>query len=307
MLQRPLTRNRPGFTLIELLVVIAVIAVLIALLLPAVQQAREAARRTQCRNHLKQIGLAIHNYHDVYLQFPNVNCNNTLSGGSLFVAILPMMEQGNAYNQYDFNRSNSDPYNVEVTGQVLPFYLCPSSPLRRTVPSCSDDRGRAPGNYAACIGSADYNPYWSFFGQPRPELNGAIVYTDSSSGKTKFRDITDGTSSTLMVGETAYNLPDYKFRAHSECAGKSRYSFTYWCNPYPSSTACTTAYAFNPKDVPNDGVWDSNWTRSFRSDHTGGVQFVLVDGSVHFLSENIDVGVLDSLATRNGGEVVGEF
>ncbi|MEX0820468.1 MAG: DUF1559 domain-containing protein, partial [Pirellulaceae bacterium] len=127
--------------------------------------------------------------------------------------------------------------------------------------------------------------------------------TDAVDGKTAFRDQTDGTSQTLLIGETAYNLPDYTFRS-GECAGQSRFSFTYWANPYPGSTAATTEYAFNPRDIADDGIYDSGWVRSFRSDHVGGVQFLFADGSVHFLSDNIDATTLDALASRNGGEVI---
>jgi len=302
--------RQSAFTLIELLVVIAIIAILIALLLPAVQQAREAARRTQCKNNLKQIGLAIHNYHDVYTTFPNINAggvaNSSLSGVSLFASILPMIDQANTFNQFDFNKANTDPANQAVVSQQLPFYLCPSSPMRRPVPSCDSDNGRAPGNYAVCMGSIDFNQYWSFFGAPQPDLNGAVVYSDSVTGKTRIRDILDGTSNTLLIGETAYNLPDYLFSSGS-CVGDRRYSFTYWANPFPGSTACTTQYDFNPFDIADDGIFDPNWTRSFRSDHEGGVQFVLADGSVRFISENINADLLDALATRSGGEVIGEY
>jgi prepilin-type N-terminal cleavage/methylation domain-containing protein len=298
-------RPRRGFTLIELLVVIAIIAILVSLLLPAVQQAREAARRTQCRNNLKQFGIAVHNYHDIYRQFPNANANSSLSGGSLFVSILPLIDQASGYNLWDFNLANSNPVNVAVSGQRIPVFLCPTATEPRAVPGCSSDSGRAPGNYAVNIGTKDFNQYWSYYGDPMPSLDGAIVYTDTTDGKTAIRDFLDGTSNTLLIGETAYNLPDYKFTS-GDCLGESRYSFTYWANPYPGSTACTTEYAFNPHDKLDDGEYDANWVRSFRSEHTGGAFFVRADGSVHFVTENIDAGVLDAMATRNGGEVIGE-
>ncbi len=296
-------RSRLAFTLVELLVVIAIIGVMIGLLLPAVQAAREAARRMSCQNNLNQIGLAIHNYESSFKRFPTVNANNTLSGGSLFTAILPLIEKASEFELYDFALSNSDPVNQQVTGQQIPFFLCPSSPLRRAVPSCDGDNGRAPGNYAASIGSRDYDQYWSFSGRPRPSLNGAIVYSDTVDGPTGFRDFLDGTSQTMMIGETAYNLPDYRFTS-GNCTGQSRFSFTYWSNPFPGSTGITTEYAFNPRDSANDGLFDSGWVRSFRSDHPGGVQFTFGDGGVHFLTDSIDVMVLDALATRNGGEVI---
>ena len=298
----PRSRRQRGFTLIELLVVIAIIAILIALLLPAVQQAREAARRTSCRNNLKQLGIAAHSYHDLYGQFPNANANSELSGGSFFVSILPMIEQSAAYEIWDFSQSNSSAHNIEVSGQRLPFYICPSAAEPRPVPSCDSDSGRAPGHYAVNIGSKDYNQYWPYYGEPQPTLDGAIVYTGSRDGKTKIKDFTDGTTNTLMVGETAYNLPDYTFSS-GNCMGQSRYSFTYWANPYPGSTACTTEYGFNPHDIADDGVYDSNWYRTFRSDHVGGVFFLRADGSAKFVSENIDATTLDAMATRNGGEV----
>ena len=299
----PTRFRKLGFTLVELLVVIAIIGMMVGLLLPAVQAAREAARRMSCQNNLKQIGLAVHNYHDTFGQFPTVNANNTLSGGSLFTAILPMVERASEFQLYDFALANNHPVNRAVTGQTIPFFLCPSASLRRAVPGCDADGGRAAGNYAASIGSRDYDQYWAFSARPRPSLNGAIVYTDTVEGRTGFRDITDGTSQTLMIGETAYNLPDYLFSS-GDCAGTPRYSFTYWSNPFPGSTGITTQFAFNPKDKAGDGVFDANWVRSFRSDHPGGIQFALVDGSVRFLSEHTDAVIVDALSTRNGAEVL---
>ena len=301
-----LLRRRTGFTLIELLVVIAIIAVLVAILLPAVQQAREAARSAQCKNNLKQIGIAVHSYHEVHGVLPNVNASETLTGGSLFLHLLPMLEASNLYNRYDFNKSNSHADNIPVSGQRIASYICPTAVFPRAVPSCSGDSGRAPGNYAACVGSIAYDMYLAL--PARPTLDGALAYTNAVNPMIRIGDIKDGTSSTLLIGESAYNIPDYKFTASETiCVGQSRYSFTLWNNPYPTSTGFSTRYQFNPKDKPNDGVYDSNWVGSFRSDHVGLVNFVMADGSVHGITENIDEVLLDAMATRASGELIGEF
>ncbi|MGH7199022.1 MAG: DUF1559 domain-containing protein, partial [Planctomycetaceae bacterium] len=288
-------RSLGGFTLIELLVVIAIIAVLIALLLPAVQQAREAARRTQCSDHLKQIALAFHNYHDVYRSFPNSDNGGSISRASALTAILPHLDQGTIYQRYDFSLGNSDPVNQTAVSQRVPVYLCPSGVIPRPVPiSGCDANDRAPGSYAVSTGSGDP---WGF-AEPN---NGAIV--NSRSGITKMRDLLDGTSNTLLVGESAWNFEDYLFRS-GPCAGQVRWGFTYWSSPYPLATAFSTKGPFNPQRM--DG--DSRRLANFRSDHVGGVvNFALGDGSVRFVSETIDHGILDALATRAGGEVVGEF
>ncbi|HEY0982004.1 DUF1559 family PulG-like putative transporter [Schlesneria sp.] len=289
--------TRSAFTLIELLVVIAIIAVLIALLLPAVQQAREAARRTQCSNNLKQIGLAIHNYHDTNTRFPLSSIDTAHARSGAFASILPYIDQANLYQRYDFSLGNSDPANLIAVSQKITAYLCPSAPFRRPVPiSGCDANNRAPGTYAVSTGSGDP---WGTVASGAPH-NGAIV--NAGSGSTSMRDIIDGTSSTFLAGESAWNFADYLFTS-GPCNGQVRWGFTYWSSPYPLATAFTTRGPFNPKSRADD----SDRLANFRSEHIGVVNMLLCDGSVRYVSENIDHTLLDKLATRAGGETVGEF
>ncbi len=290
-------RRRPaGFTLVELLVVIAIIGILVALLLPAVQSARESARRLSCSNNLKQIGLAFHNYHDTYRYFPNTDAGGSITRASAFTAILPYLEQGPAYDLYNFSLGNSDPTNKAVVSQQIEVYLCPSASMRRKVPTAGcDDNDRAPGTYAVCTGSGDP---WGTSASGSP-MNGAIV--NSGSGTTGLRDILDGTSSTLLAGESAWNIKDYLFSS-GPCSGQVRWGFTYWSSPYPLATAFTTQAPFNP-DSGGSAVLSR-----FRSDHVAGmVNFAFCDGSSRFISDTIDQAVLDALGTRQGRETIPEF
>lgn len=285
---------RAAFTLIELLVVIAIIGVLVGLLLPAVQQARESARRTHCSNNLKQIGLALHNYHDTHLTLPPGSIDLGYSRSSAFTALLPFIDQSNSYAQYNFARTNTDPANQPVVSQRVSLYLCPSAIFPRAVPidGCDANR-RAPGTYAFSSGTR--SP-WGTYASNEPN-NGAIC--NAGSGITSLRDLRDGASNTFAAGESAWNFADYMFTS-GPCAGQPRWGFTYWSSPYPLSTLFSLQGPFNPKTL--DG--DSNRLASFRSDHVGAVNMLFADGRVRFFSEFTNANLLRALATRAGSEAV---
>jgi prepilin-type N-terminal cleavage/methylation domain-containing protein len=292
MLWKPIA-PRGGFTLVELLVVIAIIGILVALLLPAVQSAREAARRMSCQNNLKQIGLAVHNYHDAHNSFPLGDLDGTYSRTSALIGILPYLEQTNVYQLYDFTKPHTDPVNQQVVSQRLSVYICPTNIFVRKVPIAGCDSERAPGTYAVCTGSGD--PY----GTPQSGApnNGAIV--NAASGPTSMPDVRDGTSNTFLAGESHWAFKDYLFTS-GPCSGQVRGGFSYWSSPYPLATSFTTRGVFNPQ--ARDG--DSSRLGNFRSNHPGGLHMVNCDGSVRFWQEHLDHLLLDSLATRNGGEVI---
>ncbi|WP_315860592.1 DUF1559 family PulG-like putative transporter [Rubinisphaera margarita] len=312
----PALPRRSAFTLIELLVVIAIIAILVALLLPAVQQAREAARRSSCKNNLKQLGLALHNYHDTHSMFPinwtvNHNFNEgTQEGFSWMAYVLPFMEQGPLYDTINFDVDLADAGNNAAAQTAIATYLCPSDPLKQN--GLLPNRANAPSagtsygvnNYKAVAGSnwnwGDHTGVVCVTCRRNPNqpngldgpngLIGRRTGYHSASPVTLMKDVTDGTSNTLAIGEA---LP-----------GGSNH--TWWWNP--NATTATAGVPLNYYYPPNKygiGDWPRNY--SFASEHKGGAQFTLVDGSVRFVGENIDNDLYRSLATISGGESIGEF
>ena len=280
-----------GFTLIELLVVIAIIAVLVSLLLPAVQQAREAARRTQCRNNLKQIGLAMHNYHDVYQSFP-MGANRQIYGP--FVAILPYHDQASLQHLYDFDLYYTAAENRAAIDTKVQTYLCPTMVIRRNVPEERCDEPGTVSSYGASMGThsgavqASNGMFTGYdgFRIPRP---------------VKMRDVTDGTTNTILCGEFNFQLEDYLWSGFScpELAGQTRWGGHRWAPGYPGVSLGSTDGDFNVNRSVNREVW--------RSDHVGGAQFLLGDGSCRFVSQHIDAQTLDHLAARDDGHVLGEW
>jgi prepilin-type N-terminal cleavage/methylation domain-containing protein len=323
-------RNR-GFTLIELLVVIAIIAVLVSLLLPAVQQAREAARRTQCKNNLKQIGLALHNYHEVYTVFPPGGCYSLAPSSadsfSVQARLLPYLEQTNLQNLINWGSS----YGIQpdVARVRVPTYLCPSEP---------NDMSRVDGsfvhyplNYGVNYGT------WHVFNPMTGQGGDGLFWPNS---RTNSSSMIDGSSNTLGLAEVkAYapylrnganpNLPGAPIPASADTIAPLGGQFketghTEWVDGRVHQTGFTATFVPNTV-VPyttggkqydidftsyREGQSLTNITYSAvtaRSYHEGMVHALLMDGSVRVINESINLGIWRALGTRNGSEVVSEY
>ena len=289
---------RRAFSLVEMLVVIAVLGVLVALLLPAVQSARESGRRVVCANNLKQIGLAFHLYDDAHQRLPPARSQDAVFNGP-FLMTLPYLERVSEAEKFDLNvKYSGSAANKDVANTVIPAYLCPTMDMPYKVPDRPCEEG-APGSYAVCTGSK--SPFEHFNAVPH---DGAIVMP--MWGKTSVAAIAaaDGTSNTLLAGEMNYGLTDYL--DYGACARTSGYKGgdTRWAVGYTGVTWASTQGIFNPTRQVTFVDFSYAEYYAFRSDHNGGVNMLLVDGTVRFLQSEIDAATLNAMATRDGKDFV---
>lgn len=336
--------RKRGFTLVELLVVIAIIGILVGLLLPAVQAAREAARRMQCSNNVKQLSLAMHNYHDAHKQFPlgvmwrgPGNLRNNSTGWAWTAMILPYIEQAPLYNNLDFrippfDPSNTSPASVrneEAIKTPLPFARCPSDPAPATerTPVAGTEVEWATASYSGNAGGFN----GSQNGNHGTRSNGILMRTQGRHD-IAFRNITDGSSNTFLVMESAWFITRTR-EPRVGIIGRKRWYGSMLENRNWSGTSnrqlCEGRWRMNPPPT----LGNANIRRAASSLHTGGANFGLADGSVRFVSENIEhtartwgqrnnpnrndpydiqnggqrYGIYQRLWSVNDGLVIGEF
>jgi prepilin-type N-terminal cleavage/methylation domain-containing protein len=316
------SRSRSAFTLVELLVVIAIIGILVALLLPAAQAAREAARRTQCMNNSKQMGMATQLFHDAYGTLPppkiltgpggltaaprqegeNAVEEGRTTLGSTFCLLLSFLEEGNLYAQFDITKSIYEEVNLPVSERSLPVYTCPSMVLPRTVPdvACGEELG--PGSYIISVMSIEPKNAKREDRYGPGTVDGAFDYPPRPGERYNLplARILDGTSKTFLIGEIDYGFANWEWTG--ACSGSKGGEF-HWAQSYQllawgHVAAKSSMDLFNSEELvaPVNNI-------IFRSDHPGGVQFVMLDGSVHFVTTGSDRRVRNALVTRAGEEV----
>jgi prepilin-type N-terminal cleavage/methylation domain-containing protein len=352
MRQSNVPRPRPGFTLIELLVVIAIIAILIGLLIPAVQKVREAAARISCANNLKQLGLASHVYLDSssqFFPFPglpsdvalNTDPNWPKMAHAWGVRLLPYFEQGNLYNQYDFNQAFSAPVNAKVIGTHLKIMQCPSTPSSdRLYTATSAPLGltwtASASDYCATsgIGIDIWNNVLQprgYGGAPSGDARDGLLRTGNTGQATALASVTDGTSNTILIGELA-GRPDIwragkltpgvvSFTSGRTLVGKITSVGAGWGDPFNGHNVIDGApydggpFPFSPlikfgpcviNCLNHNGMGglsgDHPGHGGLYSFHTGGAQAVFADGAVHFLPASMKTEIFVFMVTRRGGE-----
>lgn len=275
-----------GFTLIELLVVIAIIGVLAALLLPAVQAAREAARRIRCGNNLHQMAIALHEYSNTHAYFPSAVVGTTAASSlhTWMVMILPQMEQNALFASYNFHLKFNDAANSTAFATVVPPYVCPSA----DTPPLLDD-GFAANNYAASCGTV-------------PGLTEGIMFPSSKVG---FNQITDGSSNTIAAGEIYFDNLGWarggSLGADSGGGGGAGAAFSRGVSRWWRCASACAVPGFNPRRSGCSNACEQRF--QFSSNHPAGAMFGFADSHVRFLTQTMDVQVFRALITRNGGEI----